>query len=224
MRGGGEVVPRGNDVVGEGDEAVAGPLEQIEGACRAGVRLIQLRMKEASEQEFLEVAKEAVKICGVWGSRLIINDRVEVAAAVNADGVHVGKEDLPVREARRILGEGKIVGGTANTEEDIREHVKGGADYIGLGPFRYTTTKKKLSPVLGLEGYRRVMRKMAEEGVDVPVFAIGGIGVSDVGGLLAAGVYGVAFSGLLVQAPDRAVVVRHLEAAVELCVKTIKTI
>ena len=89
-----------------------------------------------------------------YGSRLIINDRVEVAVAVDADGVHVGKEDMPVREARRMMGEGKIVGGTANTVEDIREHYRGGADYIGLGPYRYTTTKKKLSPVLGLEGYR----------------------------------------------------------------------
>jgi thiamine-phosphate diphosphorylase len=176
------------------------PLEQIEAACRAGIRLIQLRMKEAPDEEFLVTAREAMKICRVWGSRLIINDRVEVAAAVDADGVHVGKEDLPVREARRILGAGKIVGGTANTAEDIREHYLGGADYIGLGPYRYTTTKKKLSPILGLEGYQRVMPQLEAEGVSVPVFAIGGIGVEDIRGLVEAGVYGVAFSGLLVNA------------------------
>jgi thiamine-phosphate diphosphorylase len=186
------------------------PLEQIEAACRAGVRLIQLRMKEASDQQFLATAAEAMKICGGWGSRLIINDRVEVAAAVGADGVHVGKEDLPVREARRILGVGKIVGGTANTLDDIREHYRGGADYIGLGPYRNTTTKKKLSPILGLEGYREIMRQMGVERAVVPVYAIGGIGVEDVGDLVEAGVYGVAFSGMLVQASDRGEMVKEI--------------
>jgi thiamine-phosphate pyrophosphorylase len=186
------------------------PLEQIEAACRAGVRLIQLRMKEASDEEFLTTAVKAVRICGGWGSRLIINDRVEVAAAVGADGVHVGKEDLPVWEARRILGEGKIVGGTANTLDDIREHYRGGADYIGLGPYRYTTTKKKLSPILGLEGYRGIMQHMGAEGMVVPVYAIGGIGVEDVDGLVEAGVFGVAFSGLMVSAADPAAVVTEI--------------
>jgi thiamine-phosphate diphosphorylase len=187
-----------------------GPLEQIEAACGAGVRLIQLRMKEASDEEFLATAAEAMKICRAGGSRLIINDRVGVAAAVNADGVHVGQEDLPVKEARRILGEGKIVGGTANSIGDIREHVNGGADYIGLGPFRYTATKEKLSPILGLEGYRGVMREMEAEGISLPVFAIGGIEVEDIGGLVDAGVYGVAFSGLLVRAADRGAVVTEI--------------
>jgi thiamine-phosphate diphosphorylase len=187
-----------------------GSLEQIEAACVAGVGLIQLRMKGATDEEFLLTAREAKKICVLHGCMLIINDRVEVAAAVDADGVHVGQEDMPVREARRRLGLGKIVGGTANTLEDIREHYLGGADYIGLGPYRFTTTKEKLSPILGLEGYRRVVRGMAEEGIVVPVFAIGGIGVADVGLLIEAGVYGVAFSGLLVQAGDRRTVVTKI--------------
>jgi len=186
------------------------PLGQVEAACRAGIRLIQLRMKEASDEEFLMTARDAMKICRAWGSRLIINDRVAVAAAVDADGVHVGQEDLPVREARRMLGKGKIVGGTANTMGDIREHYKGGADYIGLGPYRYTTTKKKLSPILGLEGYSKVVRQMDAEGISVPIYAIGGIGVEDVGGLVGAGVYGVAFSGMLVRAADRARMVTEL--------------
>ena len=203
---------------GSMDGVVRGPLEQVEAACRAGIRLIQLRMKEASELEFLQTAREAMKICGSWGARLIINDRVEVAAAVDADGVHVGREDMPVREARRLLGEGKIVGGTANTLEDIREHYLGGADYIGLGPYRYTATKKKLSPILGLEGYQRVMRALEADGVEIPVMAIGGIGVADVGPLLETGVYGVAFSGLLVQAADPASLVKLLEEEI----KTIK--
>jgi thiamine-phosphate pyrophosphorylase len=188
------------------------PLEQVETACAAGVRLIQLRMKAASDMEFLTTGREAMKICRGYGSRLIINDHVEIAAAVDADGVHVGKEDLPVRDARRILGAGKIVGGTANTFEDIRVHSEGGADYIGLGPYRYTTTKKKLSPILGLRGYRAILRKMEAVGIVVPVFAIGGIGLEDVGGLAGSGLYGIAFSGMLLGAPDRAGLVRRLDA------------
>jgi thiamine-phosphate pyrophosphorylase len=186
------------------------PLEQIEAACVAGVRLIQLRMKEATDEEFLLTAREAKKICAFHDRMLIVNDRVEVAAAVDADGVHVGQEDMPAREARRRLGVGKIVGGTANTLEDIREHYLGGADYIGLGPYRYTTTKKKLSPILGLEGYRGVMQRLEEEGISLPVFAIGGVGVADVGLLMEAGVYGVAFSALLVQARDWAGLVTEI--------------
>jgi thiamine-phosphate diphosphorylase len=200
------------------DGVAMGPLEQVEAACRAGIRLIQLRMKEASDVEFLQTAREAMKVCRKWCSRLIINDRVEVAAAVDAHGVHVGREDMPVREARRLLGEGKIVGGTANTLGDIREHCLGGADYIGLGPYRFTATKKKLSPILGLEGYQRIMRAMEADGMDIPVMAIGGVGVADVGPLLEAGVYGVAFSGLLLQAADRAGLVKLLEEEI----KTIK--
>jgi thiamine-phosphate diphosphorylase len=200
----------GDRAAGATGGAMAEPLEQVEAACRAGVRLIQLRMKEASDEEFLATAREAMKICGGWGSRLIVNDRVEVAVAVDADGVHVGREDLPVGEARRLLGKGKIVGGTANTMEDIREHVRRGADYIGLGPYRYTTTKKKLSPILGLEGYRRIVQEMEADGVSVPLYAIGGIGVADVRSLVEAGVYGVAFSGLLADAEDRAAVVREI--------------
>lgn len=196
------------------DGAGPGPAEQIGAAVRAGIRLVQLRMKDASDAVFLEVAREAKGVCDVQGCMLIINDRVEIAVEVDAHGVHVGREDLPVREARRLLGEGKIVGGTANTFEDIRAHVDGGADYVGLGPYRYTTTKKKLSPVLGLEGYQEIMRELKAAGIAIPVIAIGGIGVGDVGGLVESGVYGVAFSGALVRAEDRPLVVRTMESEV----------
>ena len=197
------------------DEASAGHLQQVEEACRAGIRWIQLRMKQASGAEVKETALAAKKICDASGSMLIINDRVEVAAAVDAHGVHLGKEDMTVSEARHLLGEGKIVGGTANTLEDILEHHRQGADYIGLGPYRYTTTKKNLSPVLGLEGYRGIMRWLQEEKVPVPVVAIGGIGVRDMLPLLEAGLYGIAFSGMLVHAEDRRALVQSLEEEIK---------
>lgn len=186
------------------------PLEQIGAACRAGVRLLQLRMKEASDEEFYRTALAAKEICGKYDCCLILNDRVEIAAAVGADGVHVGKEDVSVREARRIMGKDRIVGGTANTIEDIREHYRGGADYVGVGPYRFTTTKKKLSPILGLEGYHRIRTQMSEEGIPIPLFAIGGIELEDMGPLLDAGVYGVAFSGLLVQSAEWLVTMKQM--------------
>jgi thiamine-phosphate pyrophosphorylase len=136
---------------------------------------------------------------------------VEIAAEVKAHGVHLGKQDMSVRVARRRLGDGFIIGGTANTLEDIREHFRQGADYIGLGPYRYTTTKKNLSPVLGLEGYLSIMSRLRKEGIPIPVVAIGGIRMEDAAPLLEAGLQGIAFSGLLVHAGDRQAMVRSLE-------------
>ena len=196
------------------DDAPVDHLQQVESACRAGIRWIQLRMKQASDDEVRDVALAAKSICAAFGCTLIIDDRVAVAAAVDVDGVHLGKEDMTVSEARRLLGEGKIIGGTANVVEDILEHYRQGADYIGLGPYRYTTTKKKLSPILGLEGYRQIMNRLRQEGIHIPVIAIGGIEVGDVAPLLDAGLAGVAFSGMLVHAEDPRGLVEVLEGEV----------
>jgi thiamine-phosphate pyrophosphorylase len=190
------------------DEAPIGHVEQVEAACKAGVRWIQLRMKLASDEEMQEAALAAKKICAVHDCLFLINDRVEIAAAVGAHGVHLGKLDMAVGVARRRLGPDRIIGGTANTLEDIREHCRQGADYIGLGPYRYTTTKKNLSPVLGLGGYQRIMDQLRREGIGIPVVAIGGIGPEDATGLVEAGLYGIAFSGMLLHAGDRSRMVR----------------
>ena len=119
-----------------------------------------------------------------------------------ADGVHLGKNDMPVDEARKILGPDKIIGGTANTIDDIIRLHRQGADYIGCGPFRFTTTKKKLSPVLGLEGYRDIVLKMREKGIDLPIVAIGGITVDDIPAIMGTGVTGIALSGAILNAED----------------------
>jgi thiamine-phosphate pyrophosphorylase len=192
------------------------PVEQVAMACAAGIRLIQLRMKEASDADVLAAALAAKPICKRYGCMLLNNDRVEVAMEAGVQGVHLGQLDMPVAEARRLLGEGKILGGTANTIAQVREHWRQGADYIGLGPYRYTTTKKNLSPVLGLEGYRAVMTGLRAEGVSIPVVAIGGIGAADVAPLLEAGLHGVAFSGMLVHAADAAVLVRSLRNEIKM--------
>jgi thiamine-phosphate pyrophosphorylase len=197
------------------DEAPVDPIQQVEAACDAGIRWIQLRMKLAPDEEVLEVARAAKKICMERDCVLIINDRVAVAAESGADGVHLGKQDMSTAEARRLLGEGRIIGGTANTIEDIREHWRQGADYIGLGPCRYTTTKKNLSPILGLAGYQRILGQMRREQIPLPVVAIGGIGMEDVAPLLEAGLHGIAFSGMLVRAEDRPGLVRLLDETIK---------
>ncbi|HEY4334714.1 MAG TPA: thiamine phosphate synthase [Puia sp.] len=193
------------------DDAPMDHVQQVEAACRAGIRWIQLRMKQASDEQVLEAARAAKKICLQWNCKLIINDRVVVALEADVDGVHLGEEDMPVSEARRILGRSKTIGGTANTLEDIRERWKQGADYIGLGPYRFTTTKKNLSPILGLEGYRRVLAEAKVEGICLPVVAIGGIKLEDAASLFEAGLQGIAFSGMLVHSVDWRGMVQELE-------------
>jgi|GEM_PF-4388620 len=126
-------------------------LDSVRIALEGGCRWIQLRMKEAPDTQAEEVARQALALCRAAGAVFIIDDRVELAGRLHADGVHLGKADMPVREARRLLGPGFRIGGTANTFEDVRIHYEGGADYIGCGPFRYTTTKQKLAP-----GARRI--------------------------------------------------------------------
>jgi len=193
------------------DGSPVGHAEQVEAACVAGIRMVQLRMKLASDEEMREVAIAAKKICDAYGCLFLINDRVEIAAAVGADGVHLGQQDMAVGVARRRLGPGRIIGGTANALEDIREHCRQGADYIGLGPYRYTTTKKNLSPVLGLGGYQRIMDQLRREGITIPVVGIGGIGREDAAVLFETGLYGIAFSGMLLQAEDKVGLVNEIK-------------
>ena len=116
--------------------------------------------------------------------------------------MHLGKHDMPVAEARRLLGNGFIIGGTANTFDDVKMHYEAGADYIGCGPFRFTTTKKNLSPILGLEGYRRIVSQMKEAGINLPIVAIGGITREDIPAILQTGVTGVALSGTILRADN----------------------
>lgn len=126
-------------------------------ALEGGCRWVQLRMKDTPVETIEPVALEVQALCRQYGATFIIDDHVELARKLHADGVHLGKKDMPIADARRILGAEYIIGGTANTFEDVLQHYKAGADYIGCGPFRYTTTKKNLSPILGLEGYTAII-------------------------------------------------------------------
>ena len=169
-------------------------------ALEGGCRWVQLRMKEATEAEFMAAAAEIGRLCKEHGATFVLDDHVEWVEKTGADGVHLGKNDMPIDEARKILGNDKIIGGTANTFEDVERLYRQGADYIGCGPFRFTTTKKNLSPVLGLEGYQHIVDQMKSHGINLPIVAIGGILESDIKSILATGVSGIAVSGGILNA------------------------
>ena len=175
-------------------------LDSVRIALEGGCQWIQLRMKEASPEDILPIAKEAMSLCRKYDATFIIDDYVELAKQIGADGVHLGKNDMPITEARKTLGKDFIIGGTANTFEDIQMLYKAGADYIGCGPFRFTTTKKKLSPVLGLEGYHRIVSQMEEKDIHLPIVAIGGITKEDIPSLMQTGISGIAISGSILRA------------------------
>ena len=173
-------------------------------ALEGGCRWVQLRMKDATEAEFMAAAAEIGRLCKEHGATFVLDDHVEWVEKTGADGVHLGKNDMPIDEARKILGSDKIIGGTANTFEDVERLYRQGADYIGCGPFRFTTTKKNLSPVLGLEGYQHIVDQMKSHGINLPIVAIGGILESDIKSILATGVSGIAVSGGILNAENPA--------------------
>lgn len=177
---------------------VEGAIEALAGGCK----WIQLRMKEATADELREAVKILKPACAEKEAILVIDDHVELVAELDVDGVHLGKNDMPPAEARRLLGEKYIIGATANTIEDIRALAVQDVDYIGLGPYRFTETKRNLSPVLGVEGYRRIMEACRAEGIEHPVVAIGGITIDDLQPLMDAGVSGIALSGTILNAPS----------------------
>lgn len=179
-------------------------------ACDAGCKWIQLRIKNESPATVLPMAEAVKKICDRYQASLIINDYPQVAVAVGATGVHVGKQDMTVAAARAITGNNMIVGGTANTLEDILQHVADGASYVGVGPFRFTTTKQNLSPILGLSGYQQILQALKQKNIAIPVIAIGGILLEDIPALIAAGIHGIAVSGLITQAIHKQTVVDHI--------------
>ena len=181
-------------------DEISGTRAVLEGGCR----WVQLRMKDAPDEEVLRVGREVGRLCREYGATFLVDDRVHLVSELGADGVHLGKHDMPVSEARRLLPAGTIIGATANTFEDIARAAAAGADYIGLGPFRFTETKRNLSPILGLEGYRAIFERCREAGITLPVVAIGGITAADVAAILATGATGIALSGALLGAEDPA--------------------
>lgn len=177
-------------------------LDGIKLALEGGCRWVQLRMKDALDDEIISLGKEVKKLCTEFQATFIVDDRVSLVKIIGADGVHLGKNDMPVDTARRILGKECIIGATANTFDDVENAYNKGADYIGCGPFRFTTTKKNLSPVLGLEGYSQIVNRMKQSGINIPIVAIGGILKEDIPQIMLTGVSGIALSGAVLNAED----------------------
>ncbi|MGB0165276.1 MAG: thiamine phosphate synthase [Luteibaculum sp.] len=182
-------------------------ISRVEANLTAGIRWIQLRYKykldEAHLKNYVAIGQEVSKLCKEYDAVFIVNDKIEYVDIFNADGVHVGLEDAPLAVARRVIGSKKILGATANTWQQVASASKGGADYIGLGPYRFTQTKEKLAPVLGDVGYTDIMARVALKSINCPIYAIGGIGPGDVPALIKTGVSGIAASSALEEAATR---------------------
>ncbi|OCA68559.1 thiamine-phosphate diphosphorylase [Chryseobacterium artocarpi] len=168
-----------------------------------GVKWVQIRWKKASENELISLCETYKKLCSEYQSVCIINDNVQLAKTIDADGVHLGLNDGSIKEARLILGENKIIGGTANTISDVLQRIDESCDYIGLGPLKFTFTKEELSPILGFEGYQKIINHLQEKSIEIPkIFAIGGVALEDIQPLQEAGIYGVAVSGQITNEPS----------------------
>lgn len=178
-------------------------------ALEGGCKWVQLRMKDASDADFEYVAKEVMPMCRQHNAIFLVDDRVELCKKLGADGVHLGKNDMHPADARKILGPDFIIGGTCNTFEDV-QRVAANVDYIGCGPFRYTTTKKNLAPVLGLQGYKDIVWEMRSQNINIPIVAIGGITCADIPSVLETGVNGIALSGTILNAENPVKETKHI--------------
>ena len=179
-------------------------------ALEGGCRWIQLRMKDAGESLLEETALIVQKMCKDYDATFIIDDNVHLVKKIKADGEHLGKNDMPIAEAREILGDEFIIGGTVNTFDDIirqrttdnGQQTLGIPDYFGCGPFRFTSTKKNLAPILGLDGYENIISNMKRNNINIPLVAIGGITKDDISDILKTGVDGIALSGSVLKAEN----------------------
>jgi thiamine-phosphate pyrophosphorylase len=179
------------------DNNIYSHAEQARLMFKNGINWVQIRMKNAAMTDMLEQARKAMHYANKYKGKLIINDSLEITRKVKAHGIHLGLHDTPIDKARELLGHNIIIGGTANSIEDIIMQFSKGADYIGLGPFRFTSTKKNLSPIIGLEGYRKIKEQMLAQRISVPVVAVGGILETDITEIKETGMNGVAISEAL---------------------------
>lgn len=176
--------------------------DQVKSVLEGGCRWIQLRMKDTPKEEIMAVAREVKELCDKVDAYLIINDHVDVCRDVNASGVHLGKSDMLPSKARLELGPLAIIGVTANTIEDVIAVRSLDIDYVGIGPYTSTKTKKNLAPILGLDGEAEMCARMEAEKIEFPKVAVGGISLEDVKPLLEVGINGIAVSGAIAFAED----------------------
>ncbi|MFD2942795.1 thiamine phosphate synthase [Flavobacterium notoginsengisoli] len=192
-------------------ETIETQLYNIHQALNAGCTWVQMRFKNQTAKDTFTLAEAVKLLCEEYLATFIVNDDLHLAEQIAADGVHLGLTDTKIDEARALLGSTKIIGGTANTFEDIQNHVQNGCDYIGLGPFRFTATKEKLSPILGLSGYFDILQKIKKNKIEIPVYAIGGITLRDLNPLMETGIHGIAVSGIITESLEKEKLVQQLK-------------
>ncbi len=181
-------------------------------ALEAGCRLVQLRIKDQPLDEVRSEALAAQLLCQKFGAKLIINDYPSIAREVDAYGCHLGLTDMPIAQARSLVGTQMILGGTANTLSDVLQRIQEGVDYVGLGPLRHTNTKKVLSPHLGFSGYASILANLGKRARQIPILAIGGVNTDDILKLKTLGVYGIALSSAILEAENRTQTVQQIKA------------
>ena len=177
-------------------DSVESFLEKVETACRSGVTIVQLREKNLTTNQYYQLAKEVKEITDAYQVPLIIDDRLDVCLAVDAAGLHIGDDELPVSVARKVLGPEKILGVTAKTVKRALEAEEGGADYLGTGAIFPTTTKEN-APITLISTLKTICQRVA-----IPVVAIGGLTSENIDQLIGTGIAGVAVVRDLMQAED----------------------
>lgn len=181
------------------DDIVSEVTSYLEG----GGRWVQLRMKDADDDTYRLSALAVRKLTLLYGAVFIVNDRIDIAKYASADGVHLGKSDSDTVYARNVMGPDAIIGRTANNIDDIIELNSQDINYIGLGPLRFTSTKKNLSPILGFEGYSDIYEQLSNfRIISVPIVAIGGIVQGDLKELSIIGLHGIAVSSVIAHSID----------------------
>ena len=181
----------------------------VQAALRGGVTIVQYREKAGTTRAMIEEAREIRRLCADAGVPFIVNDRLDVALAVDADGVHVGQDDLPAAIARRLIGPGRIVGVSAGSPEEALRAQAEGADYVGASPIFATPTKPDAPPAMGIEGLRRLA-----SAVRIPVVAIGGVNAENAAAIVGAGAAGAAVVSAIVAAEDVEAAARAIRLAI----------
>jgi thiamine-phosphate pyrophosphorylase len=178
-------------------------------AIAGGADTIQFRQKSGKTREMIDVCRRLKSLCAAAGVAFIVNDRIDVAIASEADGVHLGQEDFPIPVARRLLGAGRLIGGSACDLEEARRCLAEGADYVGFGPVYPTSSKADAGPVSGLELFRQVVRE-----ISIPIIAIGGISPENAREVVAAGAKGIAVISAVCCNDDPTAAAKALSAAI----------
>lgn len=187
--------------ISQGEDAET-QLFSIMQALDAGCTWIQFRYKQRKDSRFIKLVADAKRLTESYNATYIVNDFPEVAKEVDADGVHVGLHDMKVEEVRKLIGSHKIIGGTANTYSEVLQRIDEKCDYVGVGPFRFTKTKENLSPILGIDGYKKLISTLEKSGLAIPIYAVGGIQMDDILNLRKEKIHGIAISEMITNANE----------------------